>query len=439
MTTARPFWELVADHIDPPPWEPPDRAPLEPHQTPPDGTWDLWILMGGRGSGKTEGSARYFARWMREHPGHRGRIIAPTLGDAVESCVRGSSGLMSQDPDVTFHPSAPGGASVRWPNGSEAIIIGTHSPQDVERFRAGGNRHIDWWEELAACRYLDEAWDQAEFGLRLGEHPHSIASTTPRNRKKLRELLAKPGTVVTRGTIDDNPHLTDEWKAKVKAAYEGTRIGRQELYGELLEDVPGALWTPEMLDEQRRQPGAERDPGIGGMERIVVAIDPAVTSTEESDETGIIVAAKGGDGRGYVLADRTCRESPDGWARRAVQAFHDHQADRIVAEANQGGDMVQHVIFTVDPNVPVTLVHATRGKKIRAEPIAALYEQGRVTHLGPFPELEDQMLTWTPESGESPDRVDALVWAFTALFPPRPDMVAAHTQDRRLSKGRRAR
>lgn len=411
MTTAVDPLLLLADRLDPPRWEPDDRPPLERHQTPPPGRWDLWILAGGRGSGKTEGAGRYFARWMREHPGHRGRIIGPTLGDVVESCVVGPSGLQSIDPAVRFLPSSPGGAKLVWPNGSEAVLIGTPTPRDVERLRAAGNRHIDWWEEMAANPQLDAAWAQAEFGLRLGDWPHSIASTTPRNTAAYRERVKDAGTVITRGTIRDNPHLPASVKAKLEERYAGTRLGRQELDGELIEDVEGALWTHAMCERAYK---LCPDP-LPDLRRIVVAIDPAATSGEGSADTGIIVAGRDQHGRAYVLADVTVHASPDGWAQAALRAYDTFGADRVVAETNHGGEMVEDVIRTRRPGVPFREVRASRGKAIRAEPIAALYEQGRVFHAGAFPQLVDQLTTWTPEDPTSPDRLDALVWALTEL------------------------
>lgn len=379
-------------------------------------------MLGGRGVGKTEGCARYFAGWMRRNPGARGRIIAPTFGDAVEACITGPSGLQSIDPEVAWLPSAPGGAKVRWPNGSEALVFGTPTPKEVERLRAGGNRHLDWWEELAANPQLEAAWDQAQLGLRLGDHPHSIASTTPRNRKKLRQLVAEETTAITRAATRDNPHLSDEWRAKLEAMYAGTRLGRQELGGELLEDVEGAYWTSALIDQGRVQ-------SYPDLARVVVAVDPAVTSGEESDETGIVVAGKGTDGHGYVLADRSCRMSPSGWAKRAIYAYDEFGADAIVAEVNNGGDLLEAAIRAecdrqVRTMPPYRAVHASRGKQIRAAPVANLYGDRddlegsipRVHHVGAFPDLEDQLMTWTPEDGSSPDRLDALVWAVTELM-----------------------
>lgn len=405
-----------------PPWEPVGRPPLLPHQQPPPGRWDLWLLMAGRGAGKTEACARYFAKWMREHPGHRGRIIAPTFGDAVSSCIEGPSGLQSVDPGVRWLPSAPGGAKVSWPNGSEALVLGTPTPREVERLRAAGNRHIDWWEEMAANPQLEKGWGQAEFGLRLGDWPHTIASTTPRTKKKLKELLAKSTTVITRATIHDNPHLLESRRAQLVAEYQGTRIGRQELLGELLDDIEGALWTYEMTDRARREcptPDAMPD-----MARIVVAVDPAVTSGEDSDETGIMVVGQGSDGNLYVLDDRSALVSPDAWVRRAIRAFEDWDADRIIGEANNGGDLIEALLRTVRKDVPYQKITASRGKAIRAEPVSALYEipengeerHPRVYHTDDFPQLVDQLTNWTPLDRDSPDRLDALVWGVSYLM-----------------------
>lgn len=414
---SRSFADLLADRLDPPSWEPEGRPKLEPHQTPPAGNWTLWLLEGGRGSGKTEACARYFASWMRANPGHRGRIIAPTFGDAVEACITGPSGLQSVDPEIKWLPSAPGGAKVIWPNGSQALVFGTNAPKDVDRLRAGGNRHIDWWEEAAANPQLRDAWDQAQFGLRLGDRPHSIASTTPRATTAYVELRRAPGVVRTHGTIDDNPHLSAEWKQAQKDRYAGTRLGRQELDGELLEDVAGALWTRNLIDHGRVSVAPQ-------LRIVVTAVDPAASSGPSADDTGIVVAGLGVDGHGYVLADRTCHLPPEAWASRAVAAYEDFKGDRIVGEVNNGGEMVKAVIHTVNSQVPFKPVHASRGKQTRAQPVAALYgslESGqerapRIHHVGSFPELEDQLCGWVPEDAKSPDRLDALVWALTDLM-----------------------
>lgn len=407
-------FELAADIAAPPRWSPKDRPPLLPHQKPPDGVWDLWLLEAARGAGKTEACARYFARYMHEHPGSRGRIIAPTFGDAVESCISGPSGLQVIDPEVRWLPTQPGGSKVTWPNGSEALVMGMPFPRDVDRLRAGGNRHLDWWEEMAANVQLASAWDQAALGLRLGDHPHAIASTTPRNTKDFRRIRDLQGVARTHATIDDNPHNSSDWVERMKVRYAGTRLGRQEIGGELIEDVEGALWGRVVLDACRVDTAPE-------MAIIAVGVDPAATSGPDADDTGIIVAGLGVDGDAYVLADRTCHLPPEGWGLRAVRAFHHWKADRIVVERNMGGEMVVHVIKTVDDSVPIKAVNASRGKMTRAEPIASLYgappkRPPRVHHVGGYPELEDQMCTWEQGDRDSPDRMDALVWVITDLM-----------------------
>jgi phage terminase large subunit-like protein len=254
--------------LEPTRWEPAERPALLPHQVPPEGDWPLWLLEGGRGSGKTEACARYFASYMHEHPGARGRIIAPTNGDAVEACVRGPSGLLSIDPEIRFVAAAAGGGKCYWRNSSEALVIGTSAPRDVERLRAAGNRDLDWWEEMAANSQLGSAWDQAAFGLRSGR-PHSIASTTPRATSDYRRIRSMPGVVRTHATLPDNPYNPPEWVAQMQARYGSTRLGRQELLGELIDDTPGALWRRSLFERCGSPPDCTR---------IVIGVDPAVSS-----------------------------------------------------------------------------------------------------------------------------------------------------------------
>lgn len=384
-----------------------------PHQVPPEGEWSTWLLLAGRGAGKTDACAAYIDAHVKGppcipgiHGGHRPAIIAPTLGDALEACVNGPSGLKAHNPSVTSVQTT-GGTYVRWPNGAEAKLFGAYSPDDVERLRAGGNRCIAWAEELAAWRHLDDAWDHLQFGLRLGPHPRVVTSTTPKNRKLLRNLISDASTAITRASTYDNPHLADVVLQRFEQRYAGTRLGRQELNAELLEDVDGALWTYDMFDPCRDMPD---------MQRVVVAIDPAATSKRTSDDTGIIVGGLGVDGRGYIIADRTCHLGPDGWARRAVYAFDEFHADRIVAEVNNGGEMVEHTVRTVRRGIPYKAVHASRGKAIRAEPVAALYEQAKISHAEGLADLEAELTTWTPDSGWSPGRLDATVWVLTELM-----------------------
>jgi predicted phage terminase large subunit-like protein len=281
------------------------------------------------------------------------------------------------------------------------------SADEPDRLR-GPQHHRAWCDELAAWSNPD-AWDQLMFGLRLGDDPRVIVTTTPRPSRLVRQLAEAPTTHLTRGATYDNlANLPPAFLDQIVARYEGTRLARQEILGEIVLDVPGALWRYDAFEERR--------PAPADLVRVVVAVDPAATSGEDSDETGILVCGLGADGRGYVVADRSCRLSPDGWARRVVAAFDEYAADVVVAEVNNGGEMVREVLRTVRPSLPYKAVHASRGKAIRAQPVAALYEQGRVSHCEVFAELEEQLTTWTPESGTSPDRLDALVWSLTELM-----------------------
>ncbi len=320
--------------------------------------------------------------------------------------VEGESGILAIAPPWNRPHYEPSKRRVTWPNGAIATL---YSADEPERLR-GPQHDLAWPDELGAWRY-PETWDMLMFGLRLGSKPRAVVTTTPRPTRLIRDLIASPTTVVTRGsTYDNRANLAPAFFEQIIRKYEGTRLGRQELYAEVLDDVPGALWTRATLEAARAQAPAP------DLVRVVVAIDPAVTSGEDSDETGIIVAGKDANGHAHVLADRSCRMSPDGWATRAITALDEFKADRIVAEVNNGGDLVEATIRTVRRNAPYTKVHASRGKRVRAEPIAALYEQARVTHHGDLSALEDQMLTFLPEGSDaSPDRVDALVWALTEL------------------------
>lgn len=377
-----------------------------PHQIPPEGTdWFLLLLLGGRGSGKTDGAAHYIDQQARRER-TRIAIIAPTLGDAVEACVNGPSGLKAHNPRVMLRGGA-GGLHVYWPNGSEAKLFGASSPEDVERLRAGGNRSLVWAEELAAWRYLDECWQHMRYGLRIGTHPRVVASTTPKPRKLLKQLINDPRTVVRRATTDDNPHLNADVRSALYEDYGGTRLGRQELGGELLEDVEGALWQASWIEANRV---TEHPP----LSRIVVAIDPAATAEATSDYTGLCVAGLGEDGDYYVLRSAGVRLSPSGWANKAIDWYDEYAADKVIAEANNGGDMVISTLHSLRRDLPVKKITASRGKTVRAEPIATLDEQGRVHHVGQFPTLEDQMFSF-PVSNENDDEVDARVWAITEL------------------------
>jgi predicted phage terminase large subunit-like protein len=377
------------------------------NQRAPEGDWRTWLLLAGRGFGKT----RCGAEWAREQvAGGRRRLalVAPTAADARDVMVEGESGILACSPPWDMPIYEPSKRRLIWKNGAMAT---TYSADEPDRLR-GPQHDGAWTDEIAAWKY-PESWDMLMFGLRLGLDPQVVATTTPKPVRLIRELLEAPTTVATRGsTFDNAPNLAPAFLDQIIAKYEGTRLGRQELAGELLDDVPGALWTRAMLEQAYKK----RLPGHVEMARLVVGIDPAVTSGEDADSTGIIVAGRGTDGMFYVLADRTCRLSPDGWAKRAVEAYREFKGDRIIGEANNGGDLIEQVIRTVAPRIPYKKVTASRGKRVRAEPIAALYEQGRVFHVGGLPDLEDQMVTFVPEgSDESPDRVDALVWALSEL------------------------
>jgi predicted phage terminase large subunit-like protein len=290
-------------------------------------------------------------------------------------------------------------------NGSR---IKCFSGDEPDRLR-GSQHHGAWVDEYAAFRYPD-AFDQLQFGLRLGQHPRTIITTTPRPKPFIRSILnRKDGSVViTNGsTFDNSDNLAPSALAELLARYDGTRLGRQELYGELLEDVEGALWTLQLIEQHRLKEAPQ-------LVRTVVAVDPSVTDT--GDETGIVVAGRDSQQKGYVLADYSIRGTPDQWARRVIEAYDQHEADSIVVEVNQGGQMIGQVLRTIRPNLPIREVRATKGKQVRAEPISALYEQGRIHHVGVFEELEEQLTTWTPDAPKSPDRLDALVWAFTELI-----------------------
>ncbi len=376
----------------------PSWQPL-PQQLPPAGDWDVWLLLAGRGAGKTEAMARYVADHLRQlGPAARVGVGAPTIADARDTCAEGASGLITLHPTEFDYNRSLGEA--RHTAGGYVKFLGSEQPARWN----GPQWTLLWWDELALCNV--KSFEQSQFGLRLGAQPRIVASTTPKGANFVQRLADEPTTVTTRATMFDNPHLSPVAVRRLRAKYEGTRLGRQELLGEFLEEVEGALWTRAMFDERRPAPD---------LARVVVAVDPAATSTEASDETGIVVAGLGVDGLGYVLADRSCRLSPDGWARRAIAAFDEFAADRVVVEVNNGGEMVSSTLRTIRPTLPITAVHASRGKQARAEPVAALYEQRRVWHTAVFEDLEDQLCSWVPLSGQSPDRLDALVWALTDL------------------------
>lgn len=366
------------------------------------------MLMAGRGFGKTRCGAEWVRQLVQSKQAARIALVGPTAGDTRDVMVEGESGLLNIFPRLERPVYEPSKRKVTFSNGAIAML---YSAEEPDRLR-GPQHDAGWADEAAAWKY-PETWDMLQFGMRLGKNPRQVVTTTPKPNKLVKDILKDPGTVITRGsTFDNSVNLAAPFLAKIRAKYEGTRLGRQELEAELLDDNPNALWKRSDIDRTRRKPSE-----VPAMRRIVVAVDPAVTTNEDSDETGIVVAGLGEDGRGYVFDDLTCKESPAGWAKVALNAYRDRRADRIVAETNQGGDLVENLFRSFNANVSYQGVHASRGKFSRAEPIAALYEQGKVSHVGSFAYLEDQMCDYNPQvATRSPDRMDALVWALTALM-----------------------
>lgn len=387
-------------------------------QLPPRGGWNIWLFMGGRGTGKTATGSQWIAEQAARNPNTDWAIVAPTWRDCKIVCLEGRSGLLQALLPGELASINSSELTVRLTNGSR--IFG-YSADGFERLR-GQNLSGAWVDEAAVMAQVDDMFAYALMpALRIGERPRVLITTTPRPIKFLKNLLARTdGSVtVTRGTMWDNAaNLSPAMLAELRAQYEGTRAGKQELEGELLEEIDGAYWSHDLLDQTRVMTAP-------AMARIVVAIDPATTSGEKSDFTGIVVAGRGVDGHFYILEDLTFKGSPNACMKKAVAAYHAHQADRIVAETNNGGDYLENVLRQVDENVAYTTVRATRGKSVRAEPISALWEQGRGHIVGSLPELEDQMASCTPptqdEKGKDrknkdpDDRLDAMIYAATEL------------------------
>ena len=380
-------------------------------QLEPSGEFNIWLILAGRGWGKTRTGAQDIALYALRNPNSQCAVVAPTHGDLRRVCFGGPSGLLSIIPPDCFinNDEAKGYSAstseIRLFNGSKIVGYAAINP---DRLR-GPQFHRAWCDELAAWRY-PEAFDQLMFGLRLGQYPKCLITTTPKPTKIIKELVTRDDVSVTRGSTFENvDNLAEAAVANLKLRYEGTTLGRQELYAEIVDDIEGALWKMSLIDDTRVSEKPEN------LRRIVVGIDPAVTSNEYSDETGIIVAGVDHQNNYYILDDVSGKMSPDSWAKKAVHSYYNWEADRIVAEVNNGGDLVERIIRTVDKNIPYTAVRASRGKMVRAEPVAALYEQHRVHHIGVFADLEDQMISYTGERMSSPDRMDALVWAITDL------------------------
>lgn len=377
-----------------------------PSQIPPKGDWTKFLYLAGRGAGKS----RSGAEWVRanHHRFERIALVAPTARDARAVMVEGDSGLLSVFPRDDRPHYEPSKAQVRFKNGAVAEM---YSGEEPDRLR-GHQHHGAWVDELAAFKYAQDAWDQLQLGLRLGEHPQEFISTTPRPIKVIRDLMADEDTVVVREpTYANVQNLAPSFAKQIIRRYEGTLLGRQELMAEVLDEYPGAFWARAMFEDHRVR---ESEVKLEDMERVVVAVDPAVTAGENADQTGITTTAKGADGRYYVLASEGVRLSPHGWASRVLDAFDRWGADRIIAEVNNGGDMVEATMRHERPDLPIKVIHSSRGKTVRAEPVASLYEQGRVSHVGTLVALEDQCCTF-PVAADLDDLVDSLVFGLTEL------------------------
>jgi phage terminase large subunit-like protein len=387
-----------------------------PNQITPPGDWSTWLVMAGRGFGKTRVGAEDIADYLTSNRNIRVCVLAPTIADARDTCIEGESGLLTalerygfkEGQNLVWNRSM---GELKLPNKSRVKLFSAEKPARLR----GPQHHRAWVDELAqVVKDAPDALDMLLFGLRLGEHPRLVATTTPLPVTAVKELIRREhdDVYVTRGsTFDNAANLAAPALRQLRERYEGTRLGRQELYADLLDDIPGALWQRAWIDADRVQRAPE-------LARTVVAVDPAVTSGENADETGIIVAGKGVDGDYYVLADRTVRTTPLDWAGRTVAAYHDFDANEIIIETNQGGDALAALLRQIEPGLPIRQVHAKKGKRVRAEPISALYEQHKVHHVGNLSHLEDQLCTWVPEQIESPDRMDALVYSLLAIASP---------------------
>ncbi|WP_442468918.1 DNA-packaging protein [Roseiarcus sp.] len=382
-----------------------------PDQEPPPGDWIVWLILAGRGAGKTRAGAEAVRRWSWSFPFVN--LIGPTADDVRDVMVLGESGILGCCRSEERPRYLASAGRLEWPNGAVSQLFSAEEPD-----RLRGNQHMKLWcDELAAWRRA-EAFDQAMLGLRLGARPQMIVTTTPRPTRIVKALAADNDTIVTHGsTFDNRGHLARAFLKRIARRYEGRVIGRQELFAEIVEETPGALWTRALIERQRVAPEASPREFV----EVVVAIDPPARSGAKADECGLVVAGKAADGRLYVLADLTSQgDSPAGWAARAGAADRGFGANRVVAEINNGGEMVTEVLRQAEPHLPVRTVTATRGKFLRAEPVAAAYERGLVFHAGVFPKLEDQLCALTPDfdrrSGPSPDRADALVWAVADLL-----------------------
>lgn len=422
----RPVQRRLLQHW--PLWAHPGQRPERDH-------WRVWLVMAGRGFGKTRAGAEWVHERARGNPRLRIALVGATLAEVHQVMVQGEAGLLRvarPEEEMIWRPTA---GVLTFASGAQAFCYSGEAPEKLR----GPEHHIAWCDELAKWRYPDGTWDNLMLGLRLGERPQAVVTTTPRPIGLLKRILKDAATVTSRGRTADNVHLPDAFVEEVRARYAGTRLGRQELDGELIEDVEGALWTRALVERCRVDgvgaggeaagplhqathgpPPLENEGRIGPLLRVVVGVDPPGTSG--GDACGIVACGLGADGLGYVLGDHSLSGArPEAWARAVAEAAARHGADRVVAEGNQGGEMVEAVLRAADCNMPVRRVHARAGKTLRAEPVAALFEQGKARFAGAFPELEDELCGLTVAGGyegpgRSPDRADAMVWAMTELM-----------------------
>lgn len=374
-----------------------------------DPGWSVWVNLSGRGGGKTRSGAEWIRRRVESGQARRIALVAESAADCRDVLVEGESGILAVS-SPNFRPKyEPSKRRLTWPSGAIATLFSGDKPDQLR----GPQFDTAWSDELAKYRYPKDVWDQLEFSVRLGSDPKTIVTTTPRPIPVIKALVADPEAHVTVGsTYENRTNLAAKFISRVLRRYEGTRLGKQELLGQVLDDVAGAIVSHAMIEAARVSEAPD-------LTHIRVAIDPAATSGEESDETGIVAVGKGVDGDFYVLADRTCRMSPAGWAGRAIDLYDELGSDRLIAEVNNGGEMVESTIQQVRSGMVVKTVRASRGKHIRFEPVGALYEQGRIHHVGTFADLETQVCAFTAEGyegGASPDRADALVWAATSFL-----------------------
>jgi phage terminase large subunit-like protein len=382
-----------------------------PSQLPPPGDWRIWLILAGRGFGKTRTGSETIRTWINYGHYKRIALMSQSIHEAQSVMVNGESGILETHPPSNRPTFKRTEHQLKWSNGACATLYGA---DHFERLR-GPQFDAAWIDELAKFRYAEEAWNQLMLTLRLGSDPRCIITTTPRPIPLIEKLLRRDDVVVTKGTTFDNSaNLAPAFLNQIVKQFEGTRLGAQELYAELLTERPGALWRRDLICYQ--EPPYD-DKGFCKLVRIVIAIDPATTHHAESDETGIIIAGLSEEKCVYILEDLSGRLSPGDWGQRVVEAYWRLKADRVVAEVNKGGDLVERILLSLDSTIPYKAVRATRGKYIRAEPIAALYEKNRVFHAHPFSILETQMCSYVPgSSSKSPDRLDALVWALTDLL-----------------------